>query len=179
MAQSAVQQGALPLPRGGGRAKFLVGGVLIIAAIVYLVVTTLQSTQQFFLTVEEMQARGGDVVGKNLRVSGAVLGDTIEYDPNTLTTTFVMVNISNDAKVLEDQGGLAEALHTAVLDPNAARVKVVYQNQPMPDLLKNEAQAIVTGQLSADGVFHADELLLKCPTRYEDAVPQQADGASG
>ncbi len=25
-----------------------------------------------------------------------------------------------------------------------------------------------------DGVFHADELLLKCPTRYEEAVPEQA-----
>jgi hypothetical protein len=26
-----------------------------------------------------------------------------------------------------------------------------------------------------DGVFYADELLLKCPTRYE-SVPQQVEG---
>jgi cytochrome c-type biogenesis protein CcmE len=178
MAQSAVQPAAMPLARGGGRAKFLVGGALIIAAIVYLIATTLQSTQQFFLTVAEMQARG-DVVGRNLRVSGAVLGDTIAYDPETLTTSFVMVNISNDAQVLEAQGGLAEALHDAVMDPSAARVKVVYQNQPKPDLLQNEAQAIVTGHLGEDGVFYADELLLKCPTRYEESVPQQAEEPSG
>jgi len=43
-----------------------------------------------------------------------------------------------------------------------------------PDLLKHEAQAIVTGHLGADGIFYADELLLKCPTRYEEAVPDQA-----
>jgi len=32
---------------------------------------------------------------------------------------------------------------------------------PKPDLLKDEAQAIVTGKLGEDGVFYADELLLK------------------
>jgi cytochrome c-type biogenesis protein CcmE len=28
--------------------------------------------------------------------------------------------------------------------------------------------------MGADGVFYAEELLLKCPTRYEEAVPEQA-----
>ena len=44
----------------------------------------------------------------------------------------------------------------------------------MPDLLRHEAQAIVTGHIDAEGIFHADELLLKCPTKYEEAVPEQA-----
>jgi cytochrome c-type biogenesis protein CcmE len=44
----------------------------------------------------------------------------------------------------------------------------------MPDLLQDEAQAIMTGLLGDDGVFYADELLLKCPTKYEEAVPGQA-----
>jgi cytochrome c-type biogenesis protein CcmE len=48
----------------------------------------------------------------------------------------------------------------------------------MPDLLKDEAQAIMTGQLDSAGVFHADELLLKCPTKYQEAVPSQAAGSS-
>ena len=47
----------------------------------------------------------------------------------------------------------------------------------MPDLLKNEAQAIMTGRMGEDGVFYAEELLLKCPTRYEEAVPEQAKGS--
>jgi len=29
--------------------------------------------------------------------------------------------------------------------------------------------------LDADGVFQAKELLLKCPSKYESALPNQAD----
>ena len=61
----------------------------------------------------------------------------------------------------------------ALRDPEAARLPVVYVG-PKPDLLRHEAQAIVTGKLGGDGVFYADELLLKCPTRYEEEVPLQA-----
>ena len=32
----------------------------------------------------------------------------------------------------------------------------------------------MTGTLDDKGVFHANELLLKCPTRYDEAVPEQA-----
>jgi cytochrome c-type biogenesis protein CcmE len=55
-------------------------------------------------------------------------------------------------------------------------MQVVYVG-PKPDLLKNEAQAIVTGKVGADGVFYADELLLKCPTRYDQQLPAQAQGS--
>jgi cytochrome c-type biogenesis protein CcmE len=44
------------------------------------------------------------------------------------------------------------------------------------DLLRNEAQAIMTGKIGEDGVFYAEELLLKCPTKYEESVPEQAEG---
>ncbi len=73
---------------------------------------------------------------------------------------------------IEAQGGLAEVLYQAVNDPTRQRVKVVYVG-PKPDLLRGEAQAIMTGKLGADGIFYADELLLKCPTKYEQAVPEQ------
>jgi cytochrome c-type biogenesis protein CcmE len=160
--------------RSGGRAKFIVGGLLVIGAIIYLVVTSLQSTAQYFYTVNEIQSRGASLIGRNLRASGAVLGDTITYDPATLTITFQVANVSNDAADVEAAGGLAEILHQAVIDPNASRMTVVYVG-PKPDLLKNEAQAIVTGKLGEDGVFYADELLLKCPTRYEEALPAQSE----
>lgn len=167
---------ALPVSYGTGRAKFWVGGLLVIAAIVYLVVTTMQSTQQYFYTVQEMQAKGETLLGKNLRVSGAVLGDTIAFDAKTLTVSFMMANVSNDTAEIDAAGGLAAALHNATLDQSSPRVKVVYVG-PKPDLLKNEAQAIVTGKLGEDGVFYADELLLKCPTRYDEAVPAQSETA--
>jgi len=34
----------------------------------------------------------------------------------------------------------------------------------------------MTGHLGEDGIFYVDELLLKCPTKYEEAVPQQVNG---
>jgi cytochrome c-type biogenesis protein CcmE len=162
-------------PRGG-QMKFIVGGLLIIAAIVFLVVSSFQSTAQYFYTVEEIQSKGSGIVGKSLRASGAVLGDTIQFDKATLKLSFMMANVSNDTKDIDAAGGLAQVLHLAVLNPKAARLKVIYTG-PKPDLLKNEAQAIVTGKVGADGVFYADELLLKCPTRYDEQLPAQAAGS--
>ena len=155
-----------------GRAKFLAGGLLIIAAIGYLIASATRSTAQFFLTVDELLARGDSVVGRDLRLSGAVIGETIEYDPETLTLTFSVAHMPGDIKEVDDQGGLAAALHAAINDPTRSRLEVVYIG-PKPDLLRHEAQAIVTGKVGENGVFYADELLLKCPTRYEEYSPDQ------
>ena len=153
--------------------KFMIGGLFILAAVVFLVVSASQSNSEYFMTVDELSAEGVSVAGRNLRVSGAILGDTIQYDAATLTLTFEVAHVPGDNAEIEAQGGLAEVLHQAVMDPTRSRIKVVYQG-PKPDLLRNEAQAIMTGKVGDDGVFHAQELLLKCPTKYEDAVPQQA-----
>ena len=153
--------------------KFVFGGILILGAVVFLIWSSTASTQEYFLTVDELNAKGSDVVDKNLRVSGAVVGDTIQYDANTLTLSFEVAHVPGDNATLETEGGLAVALHEAVIDPSRARMKVVYVG-PRPDLLRNEAQAIMTGHVGTDGVFYAEELLLKCPTKYEEAVPEQA-----
>ncbi|MGQ0600157.1 MAG: cytochrome c maturation protein CcmE [Anaerolineales bacterium] len=171
MAQSTTTLTSASSVSGHNRMKFLIGGGVIIAAIVFLIATTMTSTLQYFLTIEELQAQGAGVVGKNLRVSGAVLGDTITYDPQTLEITFEMANVPGDLAEVEKAGGLAEVLHQAVQNTSAARVTVKYIG-PKPDLLRHEAQAIVTGKLGEDGVFYADELQLKCPTRYDEAAPQ-------
>jgi cytochrome c-type biogenesis protein CcmE len=153
--------------------KFVIGGILILGAVVFLIWSSTVSASEYFYTVDEVNAKGGSVVNRSLRVSGAVLGDTIQYDPQTLTLTFEVAHVPGDQALIEDDGGLADALHQAVIDPTRARMKIAYVG-PMPDLLRNEAQAIVTGKLGEDGVFHAEELLLKCPTKYEEAVPEQA-----
>ncbi len=156
-----------------GRMKFIVGGLLILAAVVYLIVTATQANAEYFLTINELKAQGQAMVGKNVRVSGADVGDTIKYDPNTLTLSFEVAHVPGDNKEVDAEGGLAAVLHAAVVDPSRQRIQVVYSG-PKPDLLKDEAQAIMTGHLDSAGVFHADELLLKCPTKYQDAVPNQA-----
>jgi cytochrome c-type biogenesis protein CcmE len=153
--------------------KFVIGGVLILGAVVFLIWTSTAANAEYFLTINELNAMGSSIVDRNLRVSGAVIGDSIQYDAPNLTLNFEVADVSGDNAVLEKEGGLAKALHQAVIDPARARMKVVYVG-PKPDLLRNEAQAIMTGHLGADGTFYAEELLLKCPTRYEQAVPAQA-----
>lgn len=174
------QTNALPADRlarrpGGRRSKFWMGGALIAAAIAYLIITSTQSSAQYFLTVDELRARAGTLDGREVRVSGAVIGDSIRYDAQNLRLTFTVAHLPADATEIESEGGLAAALAAAVANPDSARLPVVYEG-PKPDLLRHEAQAIMTGRLGSDGVFHADELLLKCPTRYEEMVPGQTTG---
>jgi cytochrome c-type biogenesis protein CcmE len=52
-------------------------------------------------------------------------------------------------------------------------VEVIYVGVK-PDLMKGEAQAIMDGHIDENGLFHADTLLMKCPTRYEGDLPTQA-----
>lgn len=159
------------------RLKFIVGGLLIFAAIVWLIVTSTQASAQYFLTVDELNSKGKSMVGRDLRISGAVIGDTIQYDPQNLTLSFDIAYVPGDNKEITAQGGLAKVLHEAVINPDLPRLHVVYQGVK-PDLLRNEAQAIITGKLGEDGIFYADELLLKCPTKYEEALPAQSGGGS-
>ena len=153
--------------------KFLVGGLLIAAAVIYLIISSTQASAQYFLTIEELQGRKAEMLGRDVRISGAVVGDSIQYDAKTLTLRFTVANIPGDNSVIDARGGLAAVLKAAVVDETLPRLNVVYTGVK-PDLLKNEAQAIMTGKYNADGTFKATELLLKCPTKYEDALPGQA-----
>jgi len=134
-------------PRKGNPQKFIIGGVVIVAAIIYLIVSSLSANVQYFLTVEEIL---------------------------TKQSAGELVHVPGDNLLLEEEGGLARALHNAVMDPNRPRLDVIYHG-PIPDLLQNEAQAIITGEVLASGVFEADEILLKCPTKYEGSVPDQIE----
>jgi cytochrome c-type biogenesis protein CcmE len=125
--------------------------------------------------VDELYAMGDDAIGRDVRIVGAVDGETIAYEPSTLTLEFTIVNVPGDLDEIERAGGLAEVLHQALLNPEASRVAVTV-NGPMPDLLRHEAQAIITGRLGDDGIFYGQELLLKCPTRYESEIPLQTEG---
>lgn len=157
------------------RGKFIVGGLLIMAAVVYLIFSSTKANAEYFMTVDELHAKGDSMVGRSLRISGAVIGSTIQFSPYTHELTFDIANVPGDNATIDAQGGLAKVLHEAVVDPTRGRVSVTY-NGPKPDLMRDEAQAIITGHLNEDGIFHADELLLKCPTKYEEAVPSQVSG---
>ena len=151
--------------------KIVIGGVLIVAAVVLLAITSLRGNAQYYLTVDELLSGKVDQT-QAVRISGVVLGDSIQYDTSAGILTFEVANIPGDNATIEKMGGLAAALHASAIDPSGGHLKVVYHGTK-PDLLTNEAQAIMTGSLAADGSFAADELLLKCPTRYEDSIPNQ------
>ena len=156
-----------------GRMKFVIGGLLIVAAVVYLIFSSTQANAQYFLTIRELQDKGQTLLGKDVRVSGAVVGDSIQYDPQSLTLNFTVAYVPGDNNEITRRGGLAQVLHDAVQDKSLPRMQVVYYGVK-PDLMKDEAQAIMTGKMGADGTFEANELLLKCPTKYEEALPDQS-----
>jgi cytochrome c-type biogenesis protein CcmE len=152
----------------------IIGGVVIAAALLYLLISSTVAGSQYFMTVEELQTQRAEFVGKNVRMSGAVLGDSIQYDPKTLSLTFDIAQIPGDHRVIKEMGGMQKVLEAAAADPNAKRMTIHYTGAK-PDLLQPAAQAIISGSLDSAGVFQATELLLKCPSKYESALPKQAN----
>ncbi len=160
-----------------GRWKFLIIGIVILGAIGYLLFSSTLIGARYYVTVEELLTDEA-MHGKTVRVSGAVDGDPV-FNPETQELTFIVANIPNDNKAIREQGGLAMVLHNAVENPDAVRMKVIAHEKEIPDLLQHEAQAIMSGTLVEQGgemVFIADEITLKCPTKYEEDVPEQAVG---
>jgi cytochrome c-type biogenesis protein CcmE len=160
--------------RQPGQWRFILGGVLIAAAILYLILSSTKANAQYFLTIDELLGKKDAMQDQSVRISGAVIGDSIQVNQDTLEIRFSMANIPGDQKTIDQQGGIAKVLHQAVTNGSSSTLEVVYTGVK-PDLLKDEAQAIVTGTLGEDGVFKADELLLKCPTRYAEALPEQGE----
>ncbi|MCX7680395.1 MAG: cytochrome c maturation protein CcmE [Anaerolineae bacterium] len=152
----------------GSKTRLLIAGALIVATGAWLLVGSGGDTTRYFLTVEELLAMGRAAVGRDVTVSGAVLGTSISYDPSVPRLTFTIVHVPGDPREIARAGGPAAVLRAAMTDPQAPRLEVVYENTK-PDLLRGEAQAIVRGRLGEDGRFYADEVLLKCPARYMEA----------
>ena len=146
---------ALDKPKSN-RLKFIIGGVILIAAISYLVVNAMSGNTQLYKTVDEFYADKARLVGRDLRVAGWVIGDSIQY------TQVDALNSRLDFDIVDDLENPGQALHIVVF------------NEPKPDLLQHEAQALVEGHADSNGVFEANPggLMLKCPTRYEEMEPE-------
>lgn len=142
-------------PVKNNRLKFAVGGVLLLAAIVYLVVNAMSGNTQLYKTVGEFYAEQDRLIGRDLRVAGFVLGDSIVFEQIDATTSRLEFDIVDD------------------INNPTQRLHVVAMNEPKPDLLQHEAQALVEGSANESGEFISNPggLLLKCPTRYEELDP--------
>lgn len=142
-------------PEKSNRLKFAVGGVLILAAIVFLMVNAMSGNTQLYKTIGEFHAEQDQLVGRDLRVAGFVIGDSIVFTQIDATTTRLEFDIVDDLN-----------------NPDQV-LRIVAMNEPKPDLLQHEAQALVEGSPNENGEFIANPggLLLKCPTRYEELDP--------
>ena len=153
----------LAKPKRSERVKFISAGVIILVAVLYLLISGTLQGARYFITVDEVVSDAA-YLGRTVRISGAVAGETIEYDSEKAIIRFEIVNIPSE------YDDLATALREALLDPAATRLRIIVKDAAIPDLLQHEAQAILTGELRRDGVFQASELLLKCPSRFEEST---------
>ena len=144
MAENVVVQPRIAAKNANKQIKFVIGGVLILAAIVYLVVTSIQSTGAYYMTVEEVNSKAQDLTGKKIRISGSVSQESAKWDAANLLLTFALTDKTGELVTVSFHGS-------------------------RPSNFTRATEAIVEGQLQPNGVFRADNLLLKCPSRYEEA----------
>ena len=126
--------------------RFIGGGLLLIAFIVFLgfqMVQATTTTGAYYLTVGELTRQQAEMIGERVRVNGNVVVGTEEWNAQEITLRF------------------------EIADENGDQLPIVFYG-PRPDNFQRAASAIVEGQLLADGSFQADNLLLKCPSRYEE-----------
>ena len=145
------------------RPRFFIGVGLIAVAIGYLIFNAIRSTSEYYLTVSEVAARQGELGGQPLRVAGRVKDGTIDWDPNSLTLKFEIVQIPD-----VDANG-APLKTVAAADPVSYRV--VSAGEPKPDMFAPGRDVIVEGKLGADGAIAATQVLTSCPSKYK---PKQA-----
>ena len=132
--------------RTGIRPKFLVAGLILIGVIVSLMVYGLTTSKAYWLTVDEVHQRGDALVTQRLRVNGVVVEGSEDWNAEEVTLRFR----------IEDE------------DSPGRQLSVVHY-EPRPDNFHRAASVIVEGELLPGGVIEADVLLLKCPSRYEEA----------
>ena len=121
--------------------KWIVGGIIIAAAVGYLVFVAVSGSTAYYVTIQEIQAQGPSQ--RNVRVAGSIVGESIVWEPRDLLLQFDIV----------DESG---------------RMSVVY-NGARPDMFRDQAELVVEGKLSPEGIFEARTLVLKCPSKYEEA----------
>lgn len=147
---STILQGAVSTSRANSKIKFIVGGGVIVALIAYLIISSISSQGAYYREVGEVIAQQSALSGKNLRVSGRIVTESIQYDAATLDLNF---KISDPA--------------------DASKQLPIHFHGVQPDQIGREnTEAIVEGTLGPNSTVEANNLLLKCPSRYEEGVPK-------
>jgi len=121
------------------RHKFIAGGLVIIAAIAWLIWAGVSQSVVYFVTPSELLA--APVPSKTYRVGGLVLPGSLKWEPKTLDLSFTL----SDGK---------------------ASVPVRHRGAP-PDLFAEGRGAVVEGAWTGDGYFKASLILAKHSEEYK------------
>lgn len=136
----------------GRKLKFVLFACGILASMAFLLYAAINQEGgglSYYVTVDEFLASPPE--GTNFRVKGKVKDGTIERLPSGMDVRFVMT---------ENESDLAVAYHGII-----------------PDTFVDGAEVVVEGNVDADGKFVADNMLAKCPSKYEAAEGEHPDDA--
>jgi cytochrome c-type biogenesis protein CcmE len=131
----------------GGRAKFIIGTLLILGAIAYVTFSSFQANAIYYLTLKELDAQRSSLVNQPVRINAPLDKSSIQFDDKTLLLRF---NLREDPLVLP----------------------VVYKGAK-PDTFEQGESVVVEGKLGQDGTFYAQTILVKCPSKYESDAPSR------
>lgn len=127
---------------------FVLAGVAIAGAIIYLVIANTGTSAEYYMTIAELHHCAPSCDARAVRVAGWVAPDTIQRDERTQVVHFTVTDTQ------------------AVGSPSMA---VTYSGI-VPDIFKSGIQVVVEGHM-VNGVFQASNLLAKCPSKFQSATP--------
>ncbi len=120
--------------------RFIFGGIIILAALSYLIIGSMREAIVYFKTPSELKADKGASKGKSLRIGGMVLAGSLEKDLKSLTYRFRITD-------------------------GVESVPVYFRGVP-PDLFSEGKGAVIEGRLGEDGVFQATTIMAKHAEEY-------------
>jgi cytochrome c-type biogenesis protein CcmE len=138
-------------PRSRGAIKYLVGGLVIVAAIIYIFTSSIQQNLTFFITPSEYLQDEAKYAGRTVRLGGVVEPGSVKFDRTNLELSFVV----SDGTV---------------------KFPVKHSGTP-PDLFKEGMGVTVEGKFQGTGqsaVFQGTQLLVKHSEEYSAPKPGQS-----
>jgi cytochrome c-type biogenesis protein CcmE len=128
-----------------GKLKFIVGSGIIIIAIIVLAVQGMEddSSMSYSKSVSDLKVMGQRAYALSLKVSGNLKKGSIRR--NGMDLDFIIT-----------EGNAELPIHYIGRDP-------------IPDTFNNEmdAEVVVSGRLTDQGVFNAERIQAKCASKYE------------
>jgi len=132
--------------------KFVIGISIIVLGIGYFMVSGISKGSSYYVTVQELAESGDKLIGDRLRMGGVVLEGSISTDIRKLDVNF---KIHQDEHVID-----------------------VFYSGITPDMFRDGSDVILEGSFTEEGVFVADVLMAKCPSKYESSEYQTEEATS-